>query len=228
MKNKTSPGHIVSYQHLNTYETLNAFQTVGHEESEIVKNVWFVFHGMGYLSKYFKKYFERLDPTNNYIIVPQAPSKYYQDKTFKYVGASWLTKETTSLDLENVMRYIDAVWEAEKPKWKNKKIRLILMGYSQGVSIVTRWASSRKINCDHLLLHSGAIPQELTAKDFDFLSADTPVTYLYGNKDEYITAARKTEQQLKGNALFDERLKVEVFDGVHEVYTPFLKKLAAG
>lgn len=208
----------VTYAHTNTYTTLNTF-------TSNTKNVWFSFHGMGYLTRYFITHFKGLNAEENYIIAPQAPSKYYQDKRFKYVGASWLTKENTALDKENVLAYIDTVWATESKKWEGQHINLILMGYSQGVSIVTRWASSRKIDCKHLLLHSGAIPNELTASDYEYLSPTTKVTYLYGNKDEYINEARKTEQQLKGTALFGDRLRIEVFDGIHEVNEAFIKKL---
>ncbi len=208
----------VSYTHTNTYSTLNTL-------TRKTKNVWFVFHGMGYLSKYFIKYFKDLDPTENYIIAPQAPSKYYQDKKFKYVGASWLTKENTALEIENVLNYIDAVWQSESVHWQGRDVRLIFMGYSQGISIITRWIARNKQQCDYLLLHSGAIPNELVPDDFSHLAQTTPVTYLYGDKDQYINEARKTEQQLKGTKLFGDRLNVQVFDGVHEVNSAFLGKL---
>lgn len=200
----------IPYTHTNTYSVL-------HTLSRKTKNVWFVFHGMGHLSRYFIKHFEGLDPDENYIIAPQATSKYYQDRKFKYVGASWLTKENTDLEKENVFAYVDAVWAEESKKWQGQSVNMILVGYSQGVSIVTRWASSRKIPCKQLLLHSGGIPTELLSKDFEYLSPDTKVTYLYGDKDEYITEARKTEEQLKGLRLFGDRLIVNVFEGIHEV-----------
>ncbi|WP_299684661.1 esterase [uncultured Dokdonia sp.] len=208
----------ITYTHTNTYTTLNSI-------TNSTKNVWLVFHGMGYLTKYFIKHFEGLNKEENYIIAPQAPSKYYQDKRFKYVGASWLTKENTALEKENVLAYIDAVWQTESKKWEGQSINLTLMGYSQGVSIVTRWASSRKIDCKHMLLHSGAIPHELTPANFEYLSPTTIITYLYGDKDEYINEARKTEQQLKGTALFGDRLQVQVFDGIHEVNETFINDL---
>lgn len=208
----------ISYTHTNTYSVL-------HTLSRKTKNVWFVFHGMGHLSRYFLKHFEGLNPDENYIIAPQAPSKYYQDKKFKYVGASWLTKENTPLEKENVLTYIDAVWAEESKKWQDQPVNVILMGYSQGVSIVTRWASSRKVHCGRLLLHSGGIPTELVSEDFEYLSPETKVTYLYGDKDEYITEARKTEEQLKGSRLFGNRLNVKVFDGIHEVNTAGIEEL---
>lgn len=212
----------VSYTSNNTYSIQNK------EALDSDKNItiWLALHGMGYLSKYFIKYFDALNSETNYIIAPQAPSKYYQDKKFKYVGASWLTKENTELEKQNVYAYLDAVWHTESKKWEDKNVRFIFMGYSQGVSIITRWMSSRKISCDSLLLHSGAIPKELDTDSFSYLPESTPVTYLYGTEDEYINEARKTEQQLIGSKIFGERLRVVTFDGKHEVNTMYLKKLS--
>jgi predicted esterase len=206
----------VSYTATNTYHTLN-------ELTEKTKNIWIVFHGMGYLSKYFINYFSELNAEENYIIAPQAPSKYYQDKAFKHVGASWLTRENTLMETQNILNYVDSVFEKEIiGKTKN----LIVLGYSQGVSIAARWVASRKIQCDKLILHSGGIPNEIQAADFEFLKPSAKVIYLYGNNDQYITEARKTEEQLKGSKLFKDRLNIEVFEGSHEVNRQFLLKIS--
>lgn len=206
----------VTYTSKNTYSTLNTL-------TKNTKNVWIVFHGLGYLSKYFINYFSELDSDENYIIAPQAPSKYYQDRKFKHVGASWLTRENTVLETQNVLNYIDAVFEKEvsdTPK------NLIVLGYSQGVSIAARWVAHRKIQCDKLILHSGGIPKELKPEDFEFLNPSTEVIYLYGNKDQYITEALKTDEELKGSQLFKDRLRSEVFDGIHEVNKEFILKIS--
>ncbi len=210
----------ISYTHNNSYTTLNTL-------SAKTKYVWLAFHGMGHLSRYFIKHFEGLNPIENYIIAPQAPSKYYQDKRFKYVGASWLTRESTTIEKENVLNYVDAVWEHEKKQWQQLDVDVILMGFSQGVSIVSRWASSRKIECTQLMLHSGGIPTELVRSDFEYLSPTTRVHYLFGNKDEYYNEARHTEEQLKGNRLFGDRLEVKVFDGIHEVSDAEIQSLVS-
>ena len=202
----------VFYTASNSYSTLNSF-------TEKTKNVWMVFHGMGYLSRYFIRYFSEINPDENYIIAPQAPSKYYQDWTFKRVGASWLTKENTIAETENILRYVDAVYAQE---FKKGVPNLIVLGYSQGVSIAARWVAKRKIQCNMLILHSGGIPNELKPEEFDFLDPQTKVIYLYGNQDEYITEARKTEGQLKGSKLFKDRLEIRVFDGIHEVDRKFI------
>ncbi|MCB0468651.1 MAG: esterase [Aequorivita sp.] len=205
-----------SYLATNTYSTLNTL-------TEETKNIWVVFHGMGYLSKYFIKYFSELDADENYIIAPQAPSKYYQDKDFRHVGASWLTRENTVTETQNILNYVDAVYKKELVK---NYPNLIVLGYSQGVSIATRWVASRKIQCDKLILHSGGIPNELKTQDFEFLKPSAQVIYIYGNKDQYITEARETEEKLKGSRLFQIRLKIEVFEGIHEVNREFLLKIS--
>ena len=207
----------VSFTTTNTYTTLNAL-------TPKTKNYWLVFHGMGYLSKYFIRYFSQLNPDENFIVAPQAPSKYYLGEKFKHVGASWLTRENTVADTKNILSYVDAVFESEPLE---NDVKFIILGYSQGVSIATRWMASRKIPCDHLVLHSGGIPVELKPIDFDYLDYQTKVTYLYGDKDQYITEAKKTEEQLKGTVLFGNRLQVVVFSGIHEVNTSFLAELAS-
>lgn len=205
----------VTYTKTNSYHTLN-------EYTNKTKNIWIVFHGLGYLSNYFIKHFKGLDPMTNYIIAPQAPSKYYQGTSFKHVGACWLTRVDTKEETNNVLNYIDQVYTNEIKGFNGN---LIILGYSQGVSIATRWIATRKIQCAHLILHSGGIPVELTPQNFEFLNPKTKVTYLYGDADEYIDEAKKTEASLKGTALFGNRLEIEVFKGVHEVNEPYINKV---
>ena len=106
----------VSYTTTNTYQTLNTFT----QKTEVI---WMVCHGLGHLTKYFLNHFEKLDPEKHYIIAPQAPSKYYQDKRYKYVGASWLTRENTDIEIENVLNYLDQVYTSEIQPKLNSRIK---------------------------------------------------------------------------------------------------------
>ncbi|MEJ2113731.1 MAG: esterase, partial [Flavobacteriaceae bacterium] len=134
----------ISYNITNTYSTLNTITAK-------TNNVWFVCHGIDYLSRYFLKYFKDLDPAENYIIAPQASSKHYLGNNYKHVGASWLTKENTVAEIDNVMRNFDAIFEAEHiPRNAN----LIVLGYSQGVSVALRYIAKRKLKCSHLVMMS--------------------------------------------------------------------------
>lgn len=205
----------VSYQSTNTYSTLNGV-------SKNTKNFWVACHGIGFLSKYFIKYFKNLDPEENYIIAPQAPSKYYQTKAYKYVGASWLTKENREQETENVLNYLDAVLDMENlPADKN----IVLMGFSQGVSVVTRWMAQRKINCNHLVIHSGSIPTEFDSESFSYLP-DLKTTVIYGTKDEYLTPEKLDAQLDYAQKVFPNSPNVLAFDGKHVVDEKSLLKVS--
>lgn len=195
------------------YSTLNT-------RTEKTKHIWFVCHGMGYLSKYFIRYFNQLNTEEHYIIAPQAPSLYYQGKDFKHVGASWLTKENTSLETENIFNYFDAVLEAENIP---NNAKLIVLGYSQGVSVAARYIAKRQLQCNHLVLHSGGIPKELNPEDFKFLKAK--VSLVYGTEDEYINKERATYETERAEALFGENLEIIPFDGKHVVNVDFINGL---
>lgn len=198
----------VTYQTSNSYATLNSLTAK-------TKNVWMVFHGIGYLSRYFLNYFKELPEEENYIIAPQAPSKYYLNNEYRHVGASWLTKETTQADAENVMAYVDAVFSQENIP---AHLHLIILGYSQGVSIATRWVAKSQLKCDHLVLYAGGIPTELMAADFEFLASNkTKITALVGDQDEYMNAERLRQESEKMELLFHGRAKQIIFEGKHEI-----------
>ena len=203
----------VSYQSTNSYSTLN-------ELTAETKNIWVVFHGIGYLSRYFLKYFRHLNQKENYIIAPQAPSKYYLNGKYEHVGASWATKEDTEQEIQNVLAYLDEIYDVEG--LKNAK-NLVLFGYSQGVSIVSRWVARRKIRCSKLILNSGRLPKELEPSDFTFLEG-TEVAFVYGKDDPFVNEEflRSEEERIK--ELFPKNLKFIAFDGGHEVNKEVISK----
>jgi len=204
----------ITYTTSNSYSTLNTL-------TERTKNVWFVCHGMGYLSRYFLRYFKHLSAEENYIIAPQAPSKYYMQPKM-HVGANWLTRDNTESGMQNILNYFDAVFEAETIP---KNINLIVFGYSQGVSVAMRYLAKRQLQCSQLVLHSGGIPKELTAKDFEYLSEDTKVKLIYGTEDEYLDAERIVYEKQRAEELFENRLQVFPFDGKHVVNVDFINTI---
>jgi predicted esterase len=202
----------IFYNTQKPYSTLNTL-------SKKTKNVWFVCHGMGYLSTFFIRYFKDLNAEDNYIIAPQAPSLYYQSG-FKHVGACWLTKENTDVETENIMSYFDAVLANENLP---KNINLIILGYSQGVSVATRYIKSRNLQCSQLILHSGGLPKELKADDFSFLKAK--VSLVYGQQDEYLNEGRIAYETERAKELFGNTVNIIPFNGTHVVNVEIINNL---
>lgn len=204
----------VSYKIKNSYITLN-------QKTDGTKNIWVVFHGIGYLSKYFLKYFKGLDPKENYIIAPQAASKYYLNGKYTHVGASWFTKENTQTEVENAMNYLDEIYAAEDLKNADN---LIILGYSQGVSVATRWVSKRKVECSQIVLCSGGLPKELKPNDFQYLK-ESKKTMIYGNDDPYMDEERLHNEKIKLKELFPDNLTIIPFEGVHEMKPSIIETL---
>jgi len=204
----------ISYKTTNSYSTLNKL-------SKKTKNVWFVCHGMGYLSRYFLKYFKGLNSDENYIIAPQAQSKYYIQPAFKHVGGSWLTKENTVKETDNVMKYFDAVLEAEQIP---NDVNLIVVGYSQGVSVSMRYIAKRQLQCNQLVLMSGGIPKELTQDDFKHLT-ETKITMIYGTQDEYLNEERIDYEKTRIMQLFKYNIAIIPFEGKHIVNVELINTL---
>lgn len=202
----------VAYTTTNTYETLN-------DNTEKTKNVWLVFHGIGYLSRFFIRNFKVLNPDENYIICPQAPSKYYKDSNYKHVGASWLTKENTKIETENVLNYIDAILDYENINLK--KVNFIVLGYSQGVSIASRWLGSRNAFCNTLVMISGVFPKELSKQHFNHLSK-LKTFHTVGLNDEIFDPKNVVKQENRLSEIFPE-IKIINHDRGHIIDADLFK-----
>ncbi|MDO6491529.1 MULTISPECIES: alpha/beta hydrolase [unclassified Cellulophaga] len=206
----------VTYTTTNSYATLNTL-------TKDTKNVWLVCHGIGYLSKYFLRYFKELNTKENYIIAPQAPSKYYLNNKFTHIGASWLTRENTVAETKNIITYLNTVYKTENiPEHTN----FIVLGYSQGVSVVTRWLAQEKIKCNHFVLYAGTVPKELSKEDFTYLSDNkTKTTYIVGDEDAYFDDDRKQLEKIRIKNIIDPNTNFITFKGVHEVKKEIINSL---
>ena len=194
----------VSFKTNKTYSTLN---TIDKNQ-----NIWFACHGIGQLSHYFLNNFLNIPKEKNYIIAPQAPSKYYHSTQTKRVGACWLTKENTQIEQHNIFRYFDEILNQEKPVIPN-----IFMGFSQGVSVMLRYLVYKKLNVNDIVIMSGKIPEELKESDFNFLSKKTKVWLSYGLSDPLLNNKLLDVEINKSRQLFGKRLNIIAFDGKHEI-----------
>lgn len=202
----------VSYTINNSYSTLNKLTSK-------TKNVWFVCHGLGFLSRYFIQYFNELNPEENYIIAPQAQSKHYLKNQYKHVGTTWLTKEKTQKEISNILNYLDSVYQEEQIP---SDLNFIILGFSQGVSVATRWIAQHNIKCDTLVLYAGKIPREFTTTDFKHIPN---IKFIIGDKDEYVTPSVLENEIEYSDGLFGKRIEYTTFDGTHEVKRELINAL---
>ncbi len=213
-ENPASPEEkLLSFQATHPYEVLNTW-------GPKTKRVWVVFHGIGFLSRYFLRNFTHLDPQENFIIAPQAPSLYYLDQTYRHVGASWLTREHTARNMENLLNYLEALFQKESLE---KAPELVLMGYSQGVSVLCRWVALRRKSCDRMILYAGRVPEELGPEYFRHLPDGTAVEVLEGDADPFLPSKDLKKREIRLKELFGNLLQLKQYKGGHELDNKLLK-----
>ena len=96
-----------------------------------------------------------------------------------------------------------------------ENVNLIVLGYSQGVSIASRWLAKRKHICQKLILISGVFPKELNSEDFSHLP-DLKISHTVGNNDPLFEKINVTKQEVRILNIFPQ-LKFINHNGGHKM-----------
>lgn len=194
--------------------------------SDQIEEVWFVCHGYAQLANYFLKNFEVINNSRTLIIAPEGLHRFYMQGVSGRVTASWMTKEDREDDIKDYVAYLDAIYTEIVPQLKNKKLKVNVLGFSQGTATVCRWITIGNIHADNLILWAGAFPDDLDLKLNKEIFDKLKIYFVLGDQDQYIS-----EEQAKEHMLMLERnqLKFEIvrFKGTHEIHQETLKQLAS-
>jgi len=147
-----------------------------------IKTVWFVCHGYGQLANYFIKWFEPIVDENTLVVAPEGLSRFYWNGFSGNVVASWMTKEERSTDINDYVLYLDKVASEILKDLKNVNINIL--GFSQGASTVTRWATLGKTTPTNLILWAGSFPKDIIYLEHKKTFNKFPLHFLIGDTDE--------------------------------------------
>ncbi len=193
------------------------------EPSEEITTLWFVCHGYGQLANYFIRNFEVLESKNTLIVAPEGLHRFYWEKFSGRVVASWMTKENREDDIIDYVNYLDLLYQEVLGSLKNKNVKIIVFGFSQGVATVCRWIANKKSPVHHLVLWAGSLPQDL---DFpQDLTTSFKTYFVAGDADEFI---KEDQVAAYEQLLHEKKLSIEIirFQGRHEIHEPTLRELA--
>ena len=199
-----------------TYETYGTL-------TDKTESIWIACHGYGQLAKYFIRRFDILDPEKCFVIAPQGLSKFYLAE-FNRVGASWLTRENREMELENQLDYVEAVFKYETQHIDISKVKINLLGFSQGTATAVRFGIYRKIPFDKLVLWAGTLPKELDNTHFASLKS-TATPYLVIGKNDQFFQGDRIERVINHVTKTFKTPKVILFDGEHKVERAVLKQI---
>lgn len=221
------PHPRIMHEHRLTVARSSRYFTAG-PETDGVGEVWFVLHGYGQLAARFLKEFAPIDDGTRLVVAPEALSRYYVDHANRKVGASWMTREHREAEIDDYVRYLDAVRAEVLGRGARAEASVHVLGFSQGAATAARWTASSALAVERLILWGGEVPPDLP------LERDDPrarlraarLTLVAGSRDEYITAKVVT----RDTARLEEAgvpYRVIAYDGGHEIDAGVLRRLTA-
>lgn len=184
----------------------------------------FVLHGYGMPALNFLNEFNELLSENILIISPEGLSRFYTKGFYGNIGASWMTSQDRENEIGDYIHYLDEVYSEVLSGFNTKPEKIILLGFSQGGSTVTRWAAKGKVKADRLIVHSSDIPKDI---DFAMLrekSKTMEINLIYGDADKNV---RKENYEISENLLNEKNFKyrVKIFHGGHEINIASIKEV---
>ena len=172
-------------EHRFTVSRSARFVTLG-SPGEAVRQVWLVCHGYGQLAGDFVRPFDGLDDGTRWIVAPEGLSRFYVDHATRQVGASWMTSEDRSAEIEDYLEYLDRLHEHVFDSVDRDSVTVHALGFSQGAATVCRWAAMGRAEVDRLILWGGLVPPDLDlAQHAARLRAARPVLVV-GEEDEFV------------------------------------------
>ncbi|MGH7522294.1 MAG: alpha/beta hydrolase [Gemmatimonadales bacterium] len=203
--------HVLSTSRSARYFTLGS--------PEQATEFWFVCHGYGQLASRFLERFRPLEANERCIVAPEGLSRFYltENPAERRVGASWMTREDRLHEIDDYVRYLDAVYRTVNPR----TARVTALGFSQGTATACRWAALGSSRLDRLIVWGGEVPPDLDLK----LLRVPALTLVHGTRDEFFTpkVVEANETRLRQHGIAYEPAS---FEGGHEIDAATLLRLS--
>jgi predicted esterase len=188
--------------------------------------VWFALHGYGQLAPRFASRLKPLDDGRRLVVVPEGLSRFYVDDARGIVGASWMTREDRTREIEDYVRYLDLVAAAVLPP-AGSDPPIHLLGFSQGSATACRWLERGAIRPARVLIWGGEIPPDINWEVAVARFRDVEFVLVAGDRDHFATesALGVHAAVLARNGV---RHRTVRYPGGHSVDGAVLARIAAG
>jgi predicted esterase len=100
------------------------------------------------------------------------------------VGATWMTREDREHEIADQISYLDALHDVVRAPDDVDRVRLRVLGFSQGVATVVRWLTRGRTRADEVILWAGAFPPDVDVSAFAERVAGSSVVLVVGTRDE--------------------------------------------
>jgi predicted esterase len=190
---------------------------------------WMVLHGYGQRAADFIAPFADLATADRCILAPEALSRFYTDgmASHQSVGASWMTREDRAHEIEDYVRYLDALAHRLQAERRADAAPAIhVLGFSQGAATASRWVALGTTPVEDLTLWAGDVAHDLDLEQHADAFRPLGVTVVLGDDDPYISDERfqALHARLDAHAI---PVAVHRFSGGHRLHRATLRTLAA-
>ena len=168
--------------------------------------IWFALHGYNQLAHRFLRYFQPIHTGARCIVAPEGLHRQYIDHESRRVGASWMTSEDRLTDIEDYVGYLDRLHahilaEESRPRTGGSApVRIVGLGFSQGVHTLCRWLAFGRARIDRAVLWGSTVPSDLDLAEHGAALSAADLHLVVGDADEYYdrAAVEAHEARLRG------------------------------
>ncbi len=216
-------------RHLQVARTAR-YAIMGSLGAELTE-VWIVCHGHGQLARRFLSRFLPLERPDRVFIAPEALSRYYLSPPVggphpasAPVGATWMTSEDRAAEIQDYVNYLDLLHNEIFSVVDRAKVRLWVLGFSQGTATAARWVAQGNVEADRVVMYSGLLPSEIDVEGAARLARRSPLTIVLGTNDEFARPELVAVQEARLLELGVPHTLIR-FEGGHEILPEVLKRL---
>jgi predicted esterase len=227
---------VISEHHLSVQRTAR-YYCIGTASAQ-VRELWMACHGYGQLAQQFAGLFESIAAPSRLIVVPEALSRFYVDRTPgavdppPRVGATWMTREDRESEIADHVGYLDELHDAVRSQLDPLKrsgaadhVRLRVLGFSQGVATVGRWMAYGRARADDIILWAGSFPHDVELSALSKRLGSACVTLVAGTRDE-LASWTNADAQLQRFLAAGIAARLITFEGGHRLDGATLVSLA--
>ena len=206
------------------------YYTRGPTDDGDVAEVWIVCHGFAQLAGRFMRHFAAIDDGTRLVVAPEALNRFYVEAVpgvhgpDSKVGATWMTREDRLHEIEDYVAYLDTLAASIFARVDRARVRLVVLGFSQGVATVVRWVVRGRTRPDHLVLWASPLPPEIeTSTGAETLASLARISVVVGANDTDAQRALPRERERMARLAITYDL-IE-FDGGHHLDADTLRML---
>ena len=192
---------------------------------EAASEWWVVLHGYGQRAADFIRPFADVAADDRCILAPEALSRFYTDgmASHQEVGASWMTREDRTHEIEDYIGYLDAL--VARVRLPETTPSIHVLGFSQGAATASRWAVLGDTSINRLTLWAGDLAHDIDVSAHATSLQSMTLTVVVGTHDPYISDERLQDllDRLQSHHI---PVAVHRFEGAHRLHRRTLQQIA--